>query len=60
MTHMPDDGKCDNCGADIDEAENPVTTGENEFCSADCRDSYNEEHEHEEEEEEEAEVCEFC
>lgn len=60
MTHMNEDGKCDNCGADLEEAENPVTTDEHEFCGEDCQTSYQEEHEHEDDEAEEQQVCEFC
>lgn len=53
------DGVCDNCGKDLDEADDPIPDDGNghEFCGPDCRDTYAEEHEHEEEE---ANVCEFC
>ncbi|MDY6766478.1 MAG: hypothetical protein SVW77_03855 [Candidatus Nanohaloarchaea archaeon] len=60
MTHMDEPGACDNCGTDLAEVDDPVTEGNHEFCSTDCRDEYNEEHDHADDGEEEAEVCEFC
>ncbi|MDY6761582.1 MAG: hypothetical protein SVY41_00875 [Candidatus Nanohaloarchaea archaeon] len=49
---------CDNCGADLAGADNPVETEDHEFCGPDCAEEYAAEHSHEEEEEQE--VCEFC
>ncbi|MDY6769427.1 MAG: hypothetical protein SVU88_00475 [Candidatus Nanohaloarchaea archaeon] len=60
MTHMDTDGACDNCGADLDEVDDPVTDGNHEFCGTDCRDEYEAEHGHEEDDGDEEEVCEFC
>lgn len=58
MAFLKTKDACDNCGKDLSEVEEPIEDGNHEFCSADCREAYNEEHEHEEEDE--AEVCEFC
>lgn len=58
MTFMSHDGKCDNCGTEVE--EEAVGTGDHEFCSERCQEEYQEAHSHEEEEEEEAQVCQFC
>ncbi len=60
MTFLGTDGKCDNCGKDLDDVDEPVTNSNHEFCGVDCKEEYQAEHDHEDDGEEEAEVCEFC
>lgn len=49
---------CDNCGKDLSD-EDAVEEDGHEFCSVDCRDSYEESHDHDDDEEEQ-DVCQFC
>lgn len=50
---------CDNCGKDLDEAEEVVKDGKHEFCGQDCKEAYEADHDHDDDEEEQ-DICEFC
>lgn len=58
MAFMKKENACDNCGKNLDDVDNPVEEGENEFCGEKCQEKYEEEHGHDDAEEEE--VCRFC
>jgi len=54
------DGVCDNCGTELDEADNPIEDDGDghEFCSSSCKDEYEDDHDHGDDEE--RDICEFC
>lgn len=49
---------CDNCGNDLSDTDEPIKEDGHEFCSQDCRDSYEADHDHDEEDE--RDICQFC
>lgn len=58
MAFLKQEDTCDNCGKSLEDVETPVEDGNHEFCSEDCKESYEESHGHDDGEEEE--ICEFC